>query len=203
MIGDPKSPYSIELVSGDYLDLDKPELGAINLNVIATSLARANRYVGHTSVAYTVAEHAVLVASKLAAEGHDAHAQLLGLHHDSPEAFVGDQSRPYKKLIAALADRDVMKEVEVWLEHALLRALHIPPGSTEQRTAVKAADDWACACEAWHLLPSKGVGWAPAEYDPCAPRHPQMVPCGLPESLARLYFVERHKRLECEFRGDA
>lgn len=73
----------------DFLD-PKPE--QICLLDIAHSLALTNRYRGHTTRPYSVAEHCIL-ASML--EGvTDPLACLL---HDAAEAYIGDQSSPQKK----------------------------------------------------------------------------------------------------------
>ncbi len=38
----------------------------------------------------------------------------------------------------------------------------LPIVTARMHAAVQAADDWALSCEAWHLLPSRGVEWVSA-----------------------------------------
>jgi hypothetical protein len=145
----------IELHSGQFLNLADPQSDRIRLEDVAHGLAYTCRFAGHTRCFYSVAEHACLVAWKIAEEGHDVWAQWAALHHDDAEAFIGDVSRPLKNLLPEYQ----LLETEVWgaIERALDLRLgeHIPT----EHAQIKAADNWALSAEAWHLLPSKGVNW--------------------------------------------
>lgn len=145
--------HHIELASGRYLDLVDPDPVDITLEDVAHALANTCRYAGHTRRFYSVAEHAVLVADRLAAMGALPAVVLAGLHHDDAEAFVGDVARPLKSL---LPEFDV---IEARCAAAVRVALRLPELSPESGRLVKEADDWALACEAYRLMPSRGAGW--------------------------------------------
>lgn len=66
------------------------------IDVIAHSLAHINRFTGHTTRPYSVAEHSELVSDAIAAMGLGPHAQLAALMHDAHECLVGDIASPVK-----------------------------------------------------------------------------------------------------------
>jgi uncharacterized protein len=66
---------------------------------IAHSLAQVNRFTGHATRPYCVAEHSLLCADLAARAGHDAMVQLLCLMHDAHEAYTNDASTPQKNAI--------------------------------------------------------------------------------------------------------
>jgi hypothetical protein len=68
------------------------------LEDIAQSLSTTARFGGHVKF-YSVAEHSLRVCEWLRQAGHDTMTQLLGLHHDDTEAYVGDIPRPQKRLM--------------------------------------------------------------------------------------------------------
>ncbi len=147
-------PHVIELVSGGKLDLTKPDPDAIVLSDIAHALSYTCRFAGHTSRFYSVAEHAVLVAIRLADTGCSPATQLLGLHHDDSEAYLGDIPRPLKSLLGSR-----YRDLEINMQRAVYDALGLHPPTGEQALAIHEADNWALAAEAHSLMPSKGVGW--------------------------------------------
>ena len=61
---------------------------------IAHSLSQQCRFVGHTKVFYSVAQHCVLGANELVASTSDAFHFLM---HDSAETYICDLPRPLKK----------------------------------------------------------------------------------------------------------
>lgn len=63
---------------------------------IAHALALINRFTGHTSRPYSVAEHSLLVAGFAEAAGATPVVQLAALMHDAHEAYTGDVSSPVK-----------------------------------------------------------------------------------------------------------
>lgn len=77
-------------INGNYIDFEKGNVG-VNIYDIAQSLSIQNRFNGHTSVPYSVAQHSVLVSECVS--GKNA---LWGLLHDSAEAYLGDIITPVK-----------------------------------------------------------------------------------------------------------
>jgi len=70
----------------------KPE--QIVIGDIAGALSKMCRYNGHCKLFYSVAEHCVLVASKVS----DTY-KLEALMHDASEAYIADIARPVKPLL--------------------------------------------------------------------------------------------------------
>lgn len=70
------------------LDLREDE---INIEDIAVALSRLPRFLGHTTFAYSVAEHCVRASLQVPME----HAMVM-LMHDCEEAYFGDIPRPLK-----------------------------------------------------------------------------------------------------------
>lgn len=66
------------------------------INEIAHALSMINRFTGHTTRPYSVAEHSLLVAQMASEEGASPITQLAALLHDAHEAFTGDVSSPAK-----------------------------------------------------------------------------------------------------------
>lgn len=190
----PVAEHAIETATGEFLDLAAPRPEDVTLDAVAAHLSRLCRYAGACRRFYSVAEHAVLVADYLAARGADARTQLCGLHHDDHEAFVGDVARPLKSLLPeypAIADA---------VQDAIEQALGLPnPFLLNVHRQVKAADDWALAAEAFHLLPSRGASWFCAglydpDSDPVA-EHALKAPGNLSDEGARDLYLERHHAL--------
>lgn len=68
----------------------------VPINEIAHALSLINRFTGHTSRPYSVAEHSLLCAQVARDMGLPARAQLAALLHDAHEAYTGDLSSPAK-----------------------------------------------------------------------------------------------------------
>ena len=78
---------------GIYHPLD-PRPEEVNIADIAHALAYTNRYSGHARFAYSVAQHSVYVSDALPKE-----LRLQGILHDAAEAYVGDITRPIKRML--------------------------------------------------------------------------------------------------------
>lgn len=76
-----------------YYPLD-PRADEVDINDIAHSLAKQCRWGGHCPKFYSVAEHSVLVSTKVPRE----HA-LTALLHDATEAYLVDVPRPIKQYL--------------------------------------------------------------------------------------------------------
>lgn len=161
-------PHHMETASGVYVDLLDPDPELIRLEDIAHHLAQINRYTGAARRPISVAEHALLVAERLRVQAWPPAVMLRGLHHDDAEAYGGDVGRPLK-----LALGTAYREIEARVDAAIQQALNLPTLGASEWEAVKAADDWALAAEARHLLPSAGRGWfCDGLYDPTDPTNP-------------------------------
>lgn len=158
------SVFDVETASGAYVNLQNPLAEMIRLDDIAWQLATTNRYLGAASRPISVAEHALLVASRLADLGAPAATVLAGLHHDDHEAYMGDIVRAVKTYLNACGTMTARPEylplerLAARLDAAIADALELP--ATPRTTGdIKSVDDWALSAEAYHLLPSRGRGW--------------------------------------------
>jgi uncharacterized protein len=86
----------IALFSGRLVDPWDLKLSDIDIGDIAHALSQINRYGGHTRVAYSVAQHSVVLAQEARRRWGDAEALYL-LLHDAEEAYLYDLARPIKK----------------------------------------------------------------------------------------------------------
>lgn len=196
------TPTSVETSTGRYVDLLAPDPATICLSDIAAHLSRIGRYNGACRRYMSVAEHAVLVADRLRSQGYGPRTILLGLHHDSHEAYSTDRTRPYKIALRELAGPLCItaEEIDERLNVAISEALSLPLWTVDDWQAVKAADDWALAAEAWHLLPSRGKGWVTGGlYDDDDPRNPPMAaglasPHAMSAAVAEGLFIGQHNR---------
>lgn len=90
---------SILTASGMYLDLLDPKPWQICIRDIATGLSNICRFNGQGSRFYSVAEHSVH-AAKIAKDCGLLNDTVLALLlHDATEAYLGDVTRPLKKLL--------------------------------------------------------------------------------------------------------
>ncbi|MCO5734101.1 hypothetical protein [Rhizobium sp. SSA_523] len=104
---------------GSLLDLARPMVEEVDFVSVAGTLSRLARFNGTpNAVAFSVAQHCVMGAEALLAEGHDEITAALFLLHDAHEHFIGDKTRPFQALLTeGLADRAGSKAA------AALRAL--------------------------------------------------------------------------------
>lgn len=132
-------PY-IQLASGGWFHLLNPRVEYIRIDDIASSLAKLNRFTGHTAVPYSVAQHSILTSIICPQE----HA-LWGLLHDASEAYIGDISAPLK---AALGG--AVAAIEGPIQRAIAEKFGLP---AEIPDCVHAADRVALATEKRDLMP--------------------------------------------------
>jgi len=88
----------IQTYTGKWFSPLDPNPDDIDIVDIAHSLSMLCRYNGHCSRFYSVAEHSLLVSSVLE-QRHPGNVklQLMGLLHDSAEAYMADVPGPMKK----------------------------------------------------------------------------------------------------------
>lgn len=78
----------------------------IEIEDIAHSLAMQCRYSGHCIRFYSVAEHSVLMARWVLADGYDPYVALAALLHDATEAYLTDVPRPVKPFLAGYKEAE-------------------------------------------------------------------------------------------------
>lgn len=132
--------------SGIYFDFLNPKIEAVRTDDIAHALSHVCRFSGHTRSFYSVAQHCVMVADLVPNED-----KLAGLMHDAPEAYLGDVTRPLKRLLPDYRRIEKTVEAVVLLKYGIE---HIPDTvkradlvmlATEQRDLMPTHDDqWAC-----------------------------------------------------------
>jgi uncharacterized protein len=125
---------SIVTYEGTVFDYINPTKEMININDILRSLPRLNRFVGHSSRAYSVGEHTfmcLVMAQKL---DYSPREQLLTFVHDFTEAYVGDCPAPLKRMIPDFS------VIEKRVEHAIYEYIGIEPPDEFEKALIKAID---------------------------------------------------------------
>lgn len=90
-------PYHTSRHTVDLMNLGPADVAG---PLIATSLAKINRFSGHTDLPWTVAAHSILVEGLCRIE----HLRGWALLHDAHEAFIGDITSPALELICGSGD---------------------------------------------------------------------------------------------------
>lgn len=166
---------TIQLRSGKYFDLLKPEESELTIFDIAHALSNLCRFTGHCSEHYSVAQHCVLVSWIVPPQ-----FALQGVLHEIGEPVLGDVSSPLKALLPEY------KALERKVEAALLPRFGLP---VELDPAVKAADRVALATEQRDLMPRKEGDPAWSMLRGVSPLKGQLVP--LRARDARNLFLDR------------
>lgn len=199
--GNPDPPGDwMQSLMGRQIFLLHPQPEQIDINEIATCLARLPRYAGHTHkgvgphgglyLGYSVAQHSVF-CSRLCEM-----FPLEALLHDAHEAYLGDMTTPMKRTLEVILpgfktawDRLVRK-----FDRAIAQALicgndpnnaarfHSPP--------VKHCDLVALATEKRDLMAPEPSPW---RLEGIVPAEERIVPVG--EVEARAMFLERYLEL--------
>ena len=86
-------PGILHLRHGRTLDILRPTPEDIELEDIVYALSNINRFTGHASPTYSVAQHSLFVASLV-----DESLRKEALLHDATEAYLGDVASPLKML---------------------------------------------------------------------------------------------------------
>lgn len=129
----------------------------IDLQDIAHALAQINRFTGHTTRPYSVAEHSMLVADIAAHHGATPMVQLAALLHDAHEAYTGDVSSPVKWALG-----HAWSDFEHTLERAVHRHFGLQSTFASQGRLVKRYDLIALATERRDLTtfdPARNGDW--------------------------------------------
>lgn len=120
----------VDLANFSHLDVRLPD--------ISHSLSMINRFTGHTSSPYSVAQHSVYVSRLL-----PKNLALWGLMHDASEAYLGDVATPLKAMLP-----DYMA-LEQRVQKAIARAFGL---AWPMPDAVKRADLCALVSEKTELF---------------------------------------------------
>ena len=159
----------IQTITGRTIDFTDPDPEQIHILDIATGLARAPRFAGHTDVAWTVAAHSLFVSDHCPPE-----LQFEGLLHDAAEAYMGDVPTPLKRLCHSYT------VYEGILERAIRKRYGLGPWAS---THVEDVDRWAleeerrafCKNSTWSMPPAiqlentwadfeRGMGFGESRY---------------------------------------
>lgn len=133
--------HVITTFSGRQLDLDQCPPESIFVEDVAAALSKICRFGAQVTAFYSVAQHAVLVHDILTEELDRPDLALLGLHHDSHEAFVGDIPSPLKAKLNA-EGHGAYGQLCDQLNRAISQALgfDFPAKDSADQKALKLAD---------------------------------------------------------------
>lgn len=150
----------ITLNTGEVYYLDRPNQAVITGPAVAHAAAQVNRFTGHCSRPYSIAEHQLLVADILERDlSVDVHGVFAGLNHDSHEIITNDMHSPGKQVIGEpWRVFECIHARVIATAFAMHTALHV------HQAAIKHADLIALATEVRDLMPRHGpaaqVPWA-------------------------------------------
>lgn len=170
--------------TGLQFDILNPDPDKIRIADIAHSLALTNRFGGHTSRPYSVAEHSVLVSRMVPGQ-----YALHGLLHDAAEAYIGDFPAPWKRMVR-IGGMDIGE-----IEDEILSAIWAKFGLSEDvPSEVWQRDRIACAAERVALMPSQH-DWG--ETDRVIEKHGNTLPVieRMTWQWAEMEFLMRFKEL--------
>lgn len=178
----------VQLHSGFCVDLLAPDLSALTLTDIATSLSRLPRFNGATRGPhiYSVAHHSCFVADLLERGRHNVHIQRAGLLHDAHECLMGDITTPVKIAIG----REAVHALEARLQTAICLRFGLSPMLCTH-WALHAADQIALQTERRDLLTRSAWPWPEAQHEPA---HNIMLEAWI-ESLSHVNFLRHASRL--------
>lgn len=165
--------------SGRIFDYRSPRPSMIDIGDIARALSRESRFNGHTSVFYSVAQHAV-IASWLVPQPFALEALL----HDAPEAYLKDLPSPLKALCPDY------RVIEARVDAAIRDRFLLPATPSAE---VKRVDLVLLATEKRDLMPDCPIPW------PCLegvkPISSRLAPYPSPEEAERA-FLERFEEIQ-------
>lgn len=146
---------SIKLVSGNYISLRNPDPDPelIFMEDISSGVSNISRYSGQLNVErwYSVAEHLLNCWELSKGLRYDKEQQRNVLMHDATEAYLGDMSKPLKR----------MMPVFKWFENKMERAIEIRYGLDfkKHHDAIKHIDNALLLAERFAIYGDDGVEW--------------------------------------------
>jgi len=166
----------------------------VDLEDIAHALAMKCRWTGHTATFYSVAEHAIHVATMVEMSLGPASA-LKALHHDDAEAYLPDVAAPIKDAIRVAVpgytEPVSFCRVEQILLDSIMDALAIPRPTPAENAAIHFADLTLLVTEARDLMHGT-EGWDRVNLPTPLPG---IILRPWPCSQAKLLFLQLHRRL--------
>lgn len=125
----------LHLAGGACWALHGPRPGIVSPGWIAHGLGQTCRFNGHTTVFYSVAQHAVVLTGLLPAE-----CQAHGLLHDAQVAVVGTLPAPVRAHMTNRCGADPMADLEARTRETIHRAFGLdwPPAPDILRTIAQA-----------------------------------------------------------------
>lgn len=159
---------------------------------IAAALSKINRFVGHTSRLYSVAEHSLHVTQVMEREMGitDLAVLFAGLMHDAHEAYTGDLHSPMKQIIG-----HVWEYHERRIQRQVLERFGALQAYTRHHDAIKLADITMLATERRDLMPAGGPQWESLEGIDPLPEYRLQDFAGMEPDDWRDAFVERFGEL--------
>lgn len=88
----------MQMHNGTVMDLCNPDYKDMTIEAVAHSLSNIVRFLGHTDIRLSIAEHSVNVARVL-----PNHLKMQGLLHDGHECTFGDMPTPWKMVFGPMA----------------------------------------------------------------------------------------------------
>lgn len=150
----------IRTFKGHKVDLALPTNDVIDLEDIAHALSLLCRFNGHVPQLYSVGQHSILVSRQIRLKGHNAMAQLLGLMHDAPEAYLGDMTTPEKNLPGM---RKIYDKYHDYFQQVIANTFYLK-WTGQRAEQVHLADKMVCAAEMRAMMPSED--WRDLEHPP-------------------------------------
>ncbi len=167
--------------TGKHVHPLSPSPSEISIFDVAHALSQICRFVGHTTVFYSVAQHCVLVSEHVPQE--DA---LWGLLHDASEAYLCDLPAPIKRD----PEMSIYRIAEDRLMLAVCERYSLPP---EMPRSVKVADKVLLATEFRDVTTMDDLEWIRNEcgVEPASDRHI----LAWPPNIAEQRFLDRFEEL--------
>ena len=165
-----------------------PQQDTIHLDDLAESLAKDARYTGKTlGKFYSVAEHSVLCSYQVPSD-----YSMMALLHDAAEAYTGDWTSPYKKLIDQYTD--IHRIIDRRITLAIFEKFGVDPYSEDDLLApcVHEADAYVYLQERYQLCHNDAEEW----WDFHGAHDPDFPALGCYEwRSAKIIFIRRFNEL--------
>lgn len=181
VFADGRGPFIQTYPSGLKFHVYSPTLDEIRIEDIAHGLSTECRFGGQCPF-FSVAQHSVNV-SRCLAEFGDAEVRMIGLLHDSAEAYVGDVPRPYKYSPAFAAYRELEKRIQKCVYEKFNLDV-----TDEIRGWLRHVDDLMLATEKKELFGAQGH--ALQEYEVALPQPARMRLMSVMPAIAENIFLQ-------------